>query len=105
MKEIRGLVVPAILQFAKFSFSPRGNNCSLIDTMGLGEEVIIARPPAEFKAWTDKKAEVITLLPVASHPLLSKVRDENGEILTLPADALEPEKSRERRRERDWGVI
>lgn len=58
--------------------------------MGFGDHVRIARPPPGFEAWMDKKAEVVTLLPVAKHPLLYEVRDEDGKSLTLPADALEP---------------
>ncbi|KAL7524558.1 hypothetical protein ACHAXR_000626, partial [Thalassiosira sp. AJA248-18] len=58
--------------------------------MGFGKKVRIARPPPGFEAWTDKKAEMVTLLPIAKHPLLYEVRDENGKSLTLPANALEP---------------
>lgn len=61
-----------------------------LEGMGFGNKVRIVRPPPGFKAWTDKKAEVITLLPIAKHPLLYEVRDEDGKSLTLPADALEP---------------
>ena len=61
-----------------------------LQLMGFGKKVRIARPPPGFEAWVDKKAEIVTLLPKANHPLLYKVRDENGKSLTLPADALEP---------------
>lgn len=58
--------------------------------MGFGGHVRIERPPPGFEAWTDKKAEVVTLLPIAKHPLLYEGRDDQGKSLTLPADALEP---------------
>ena len=58
--------------------------------MGFGKHVRIARPPPGFEALTNKEAEVVTLLPIANHPLLYEVRDEKGKTLTLPADALEP---------------
>ena len=57
--------------------------------MGLGQHVRITRPPQAFKKYIDKKAEVINLVPVAQHPLHYKVKVDD-QILTLPADALEP---------------
>ena len=57
--------------------------------MGLGQHVRITRPPQAFKKYIDKEAEVINLVPVAQHPLHYKVKVDD-QILTLPADALEP---------------
>jgi hypothetical protein len=57
--------------------------------MGLGRIVRITRPPSNYKKYIDKKAEVINLVPIAQHPLQYKVKIDD-QILTLPADALEP---------------
>jgi hypothetical protein len=37
--------------------------------MGLGDRVRIARPPPGKREWEDKRASVITLVPIAKHPL------------------------------------
>jgi tetratricopeptide (TPR) repeat protein len=57
--------------------------------MGLGKQVRITRPPEKFRKYLDKKAQVISLVPIAQHPLQYKVKVDD-KILTLPIDALEP---------------
>ncbi|EJK49426.1 hypothetical protein THAOC_31701 [Thalassiosira oceanica] len=71
--------------------------------MGLGRFIRITRPPSGKAALLDKKAEVISLVPEAGHPLKYKYLIEvDGEQMTLPADALEPIKIE--REEGEWGV-
>ena len=57
--------------------------------MGLGDFVRITRPPQKYRKYLDKKAKVISLVPIAQHPLQYKVKVDN-KILTLPIDSLEP---------------
>jgi len=57
----------------------------------LGQRVRIARPPPGKKKWEDKRATVVTLLPVAKHPLEYTIRlDGSHDQHTISADCLEP---------------
>ena len=69
--------------------------------MGLGKRVRLSRPPKGLKQWEDQTATVLTLIPVAKHPLEYKIRMDNdsGTVLTVPQDALEPLKLKEEREE------
>lgn len=75
--------------------------------MGFGKYVLITRPPSGFEKWVDKKAEVITLLPIAKHPLLYELKVcDDKKTLTLPADALDPFKiKREESKEHEYVIV
>lgn len=60
-------------------------------TMGLGERVRISRPSRGKEQRENHKATVVTLIPVAKHPLEYRVRfEKDGTEHVLPADSLEP---------------
>jgi len=68
--------------------------------MGLGKRVRITRPPPGHEDWTDQKATVLTLVPIAKDPLEYKIRlDSDDSVHVISADCLEPTKFKEEKEE------
>jgi len=74
--------------------------------MGLGKRVRITRPPPGHEDWTDQKATVLTLVPIAKDPLEYKIRlDSDDSVHVISADCLEPTKFKEEKEEGPYSSL